>query len=158
MKSVRAVIKWVGVLTMAFGGGTILWALWVIIQYKTGWGLTQFERQDAGDWARIALSLLLSGMFFLLVGSGVVLITRYDVRATSDPDAPPPRWTRPVVVLLFVTGAGSIGLATVFAGMTKEFGEATAGIVSYCMLTGVGLLFSGWGLKRAGDRQQKPQI
>ena len=158
MKGVRAVIKWVGVLTMAFGGLTILWALWVIIQYKTGWGLTQFERQDAGDWARIALSLLLSGMFFLLVGSGVVLITRYDVRAMADPDAPPPRWTRPVVVLLFVMGAGSIGLATLFAGMTKEFGDATAGIVSYCMLTGVGLLFSGWGLKRAGDRKRKPQI
>lgn len=158
MKIFREVIKWVGVLTMTFGGLTILWALWVILQYKTGWGLTQFERQDAGDWARIALSLCLSGMFFFLVGSGVVLISRYEVRSKADPDAPAPRWTKPVVVLLFVAGAGSIGLATLFAGMTKEFGDATAGIVSYCMLTGVGLLFSGWGLKRAGAREDKPQV
>lgn len=158
MKIVRALVKWIGALTMVFGGVTILWALWVILQYKTGWGLTQFDRQNSDDWARIALSLLLSGMFFFLVGSGVVLISRYELRSRADPDAPPPRWTKPVVVLLFLTGAGSIVLATVFAGMTREFGEATAGIVSYCMLTGVGLLFSGWGLKRAGDRQEKPQV
>ena len=158
MKHLRTIIKWIGLLTMAFGGITILWALWVILQYKTGWGLTRFEEQDAVDWARIALSLLLSGMFFFLVGSGVVLISRYELSGRSKGDAPPPRWTKPVAVLLFVTGFGSIGLATLFAGMTKEFGEATVGIVSYCMLMGVGLLFSGWGLKRAGDRDQKPQV
>lgn len=158
MKHLRSIIKWIGVLTMAFGGITILWALWVILQYKTGWGLTRFEQQDAVDWARIALSLLLSGMFFFLVGSGIVLISRYELAGRSKSDAPPPRWTKPVAMLLFVTGFGSIGLATLFAGMTKEFGEATAGIVSYCMLMGVGLLFSGWGLKRAGERDQKPQV
>jgi hypothetical protein len=152
LKIFRFIIRWVGVITMLFGGITILWALWVILQYKTGWGLTQFERQGVDDWARIALSLLLSGMFFFLIGSGVVLISRYDVRAKADPDAPPPRWTKPVAYLLFAMGVGSIGLATLFADMTEEFGDATAGIVSYCMLMGVGLLFSGWGLKRAGDR------
>jgi hypothetical protein len=97
-------------------------------------------------------------MFFFLVGSGVVLISRYELAGRSKSDAPSPRWTKPVAVLLFVTGFGSIGLATLFAGMTKEFGEATVGIVSYCMLMGVGLLFSGWGLKRAGDRDEKPQV
>lgn len=158
MRILRLVIKWVGVITMTFGGLTILWALWVILQYKTGWGLTQFERQGADDWARIALSLLLSGMFFFLIGSGVVLISRYDARATADPDAPAPKWTKPVAILLFVAGAGSIVLATLFADMTEEFGDATAGIVSYCMLMGVGLLFSGWGLKRAGERPQEPPI
>ena len=158
MKHLRAIFKWIGLLTMAFGGVTILWALWVIIQYKTGWALTQFERQDADAWARIALGLLLSGMFFFLVGSGVVLIARYEISGKSDPDAPPPRWTKPVAMLLFVTGFGSIGLATLFADMTEEFGEATTGIVSYCMLMGVGLLFSGWGLKRSGERDEKPQI
>ena len=158
MKHLRTIIRWIGLLTMAFGAITILWALWVILQYKTGWGLTLFEQQDAVDWARIALSLLLSGMFFFLVGSGVVLISRYELSGRSKVDAPPPRWTKPVAVLLFVTGFGSIGLATLFAGMTEEFGEATVGIVSYCMLMGVGLLFSGWGLKRAGDREQKPQV
>lgn len=150
MRHIRTVIRWVGLLTMIFGGVTILWALWVIVQYKTGWGLTRLELAEP-DWARIALSLLLSGMFFFLVGSGIVLLSRYGTMP-ADPDAPPARWTKPVAILLFVTGFGSIGLATLFAGMTSEFGEATAGIVSYCMLMGVGLLFSGWGLKRAGDR------
>ena len=85
------------------------------------------------------------------------MVSRYGT-VDRDPDAPPAWWTKPVAVLLFVTGFGSIVLATVFAGMTTEFGDATAGIVSYCMLMGVGLLFSGWGLKRAGDREEKPQI
>ena len=39
--------------------------------------------------------------------------------------------------------------------MGDEFGDATVGIVSYCMLIGVGLLFSGWGLKRARDADQE---
>ena len=140
---------------MVFGGATILWALWVILQYKTGWGLTRLDLKDPEDWAKVALSLLLSGMFFFLVGSGIVLISRFG-SAKPDPDAPPARWTKPVAILLFVTGVGSIGLATLFAGMTTEFGEATAGIVSYCMLMGVGLLFSGWGLKRAAERDSEP--
>lgn len=156
MRHIRTVIKWVGLLTMIFGGGTILWALWVIVRYKTGWGLSGVELAEP-DWARIALSLLLSGMFFFLVGSGIVLVSRYGI-VKPDPDAPPAWWTKPVAILLFVTGFGSIGLATLFAGMTSEFGEATAGIVSYCMLMGVGLLFSGWGLKKAGEREDKPQV
>lgn len=142
---------------MAFGGFTMLWALWTILEYKTGWGMTEMERAG-DDWARVALSLLLSGMFFFLIGSGVVLVARYEVGSRPDPDAPPPRWTKPIAYLLFVTGFGAIGLATLFAGMTKEFGDATAGIVSYCMLMGVGLLFSGWGLIRASQRDEKPQV
>jgi hypothetical protein len=156
VRHLRRIIRVIGMLTMLFGGITIVWALWAVVQYKTGWGLSTFERENAEDWARIALSLLLSGMFFFLVGSGIVLVSRYEVRGTTDPDAPPPRWTKPVAILLFVTGFASIGLATLFAGMREEFGEATVGIVSYCMLMGCGLLFSGWGLKRAGDREENP--
>lgn len=142
---------------MAFGGVTVCWAIWVIVKHKTGWGLTTAAEEEI-DWARISLSLLLSGMFFFLVGSGIVLISRYELGGKSDPNAPPPRWAKPVAWLLFITGSGSIGLATLFAGMRDDFGEYTAGIVSYCMLIGVGLLFSGWGLKRAGDREEdKPQ-
>ena len=159
MKIIRSVIRWVGLGTMIFGGVTIVWALWVIVQYKTGWGLSELDLlRSSDDWARIALSLLLSGMFFFLVGSGAVLLSRYELRGATEPDVSPPRWTKPVTVLLVVTGVGSIGLATLFAGMTKEFGDATAGIVSYCMLIGVGLLFSAWGLKRAGDRDENPQV
>jgi hypothetical protein len=155
MRHLRFIIRWIGVLTMVFGGVTILWALWVIVQYKTGWALSAFDKKDSTDWARIALGLLLSGMFFFLVGAGIVLVSRYEIGATPDPDAPVPRWAKPVAWLLFVTGFGAIGLATLFAGMTKEFGDHTAGIVSYCMLIGVGLLFSGWGLKRASAREEK---
>lgn len=158
MKLVRAVVKWVGLLTMLFGGGTIVWALVVIVQYKTGWGLSELDMQTSADWGRVALSLLLSGMFFFLVGSGALLISRYEIPGTGARSDRPPRWTRAVYLLLLLSGFGSIGLATLFAGMTKEFGEATAGIVSYCMLIGVGLLFSAWGLKRAGQRDENPQI
>lgn len=157
MKGLRTLIKWIGLLTMAFGGLTILWALWVLLRYTTGLGLSRLQIEAGGDWAKVALGLLLSGMFFFLVGSGIVLIAGYGT-TKPDPDAPPARWAKPVAILLVVTGFGSIGLATLFAGMGDEFGDATAGIVSYCMLMGVGLLFSGWGLRRAGERGSKPQI
>lgn len=157
MRFVRSAIKWVGLATMLFGGGTVLWALVAIVRYKMGWGVSDLDLQDPDRFARVALSLLLSGMFFFLVGSGALLIARYEGRSSS-PDDGPPRWTKPVMILLFASGAGAIALATLFAGMTDEFGHATVGIVSYCMLIGVGLLFSGWGLKRAGDRDEKPQV
>ena len=156
MRFVRGVVKWVGLATMLFGGGTILWALVAIVQYKTGWGVSDLDLQDPDRFARVALSLLLSGMFFFLVGSGAVLIARYEGRSSAEDR--PPRWAKPVTILLFVSGVGSIALATLFAGMTDEFGDATVGIVSYCMLIGVGLLFSAWGLKRAGDRDENPQV
>ena len=158
MRLFKTLAKWAGLATMAFGAFTIMWALFVILQYKTGWGLSAVERAAGDDWAKAALGLLLSGMFFFLVGSGVVLVSRYEAPSARDADNTPPRWTRAITVLLFVSGCGSIGLATLFAGMTKEFGDATPGIVSYCMLIGVGLMFSAWGLKRAGDHDEKPQV
>ena len=140
---------------MLFGAGTMGWGLAVIVQYETGWGLSVIDRQLGDDWAKAALGLLLSGMFFVLVGAGMVLISRYEgpgaVRSTH-----PPRWAKPITFLLYASGGGAIALATLFAGMTEEFGDATPGIVSYCMLIGVGLLFSGWGLKRAGERTSTP--
>jgi hypothetical protein len=149
----KQIAKWAAMATMLFGAATMFWALIMIVRFKTGWAVSDLQLQNPDDWAKVALSLLLSGMFFFLVGSGLLLVTRMD-RPASDPNDQPPRWTKPVTVSLYVCGFGSIALATVFAGMTKEFGDATAGIVSYCMLMGVGLLFSGWGLKRAGDREE----
>lgn len=149
------IARWAGFATLLFGAGTIAWGIAVIIQYKTGWGLSIIDRQLGGDWAKAALGLLLSGMFFVLVGGGIVLISRYEIRDPSRNERPP-RWTKPLTLVLFASGGGAIALATVFAGMADEFGNATPGIVSYCMLIGVGLLFSGWGLKRASERPSNP--
>lgn len=157
MKLFKTIARFAAVGTMLFGAATILWGLSMIVRYKTGWAFSAGQLQSSDEWAKVALSLLLSGMFFFLVGSGLLLVTRMD-RPPSDAEESAPRWTKPVTVSLYICGFGSIALATVFAGMTKEFGDATAGIVSYCMLMGVGLLFSGWGLKRAGEREEKPQV
>ncbi len=158
MNLFRKIARWAGLLTMLFGGGTIVWAIVVLVQYETGWGLTLIEQRNGGNIARAALGMLLSGMFFFLVGAGIVLVSRYDRPGARSPEEPTPRWTKPVTVLLAISGVASIALATLFAGMTAEFGDATPGIVSYCMLIGVGLLFSAWGLKRAGDRDEKPEL
>lgn len=155
MKLFRAIARWAGLATLLFGVGTIAWGLAVIVQYETGWGLTLIDRQLGSDWAKAALGLLLSGMFFVLVGGGMVLVSRYEGRDEAHSEGAP-RWAKPVTFVLYASGFGAIGLATLFAGMTDEFGDATPGIVSYCMLMGVGLLFSGWGLKRAGDRPSHP--
>jgi hypothetical protein len=128
---------------------TILWSLVVVVQLQTGWGLTTFERCCANG-GTYALALLVSGMFFFLVGAGAILISRMGIRGDVDRTASP-RWIRFLPPILFASGAGAILVATVFAGMGDEFGDATAGIVSYCMLIGVGLLFAGWGLKRARE-------
>lgn len=157
MKVVRRVVTWIGGALALFGVVTVGWSVIVIIQYKTGWGLTPLQRCCDDDWGRAALAGILSGMFFILVGAGALLVSRFPhTTVEEERDQPSPRWTMPVVVLLFVSGIGSIVLATVFAGMTDEFGDAAVGIVTYCMLMGVGLLFAAWGLKRARDSRELP--
>jgi hypothetical protein len=145
----RRVLRWTGYLVMAFGAVTMLWSLVVIVQVQTGWGLTRIE-QCCSRGGTYALALLVSGMFFFLVGAGTILIARMGLRGEVDPSASS-RWIRALPVVLYVSGVAAILIATVFAGMGDEFGDATIGIVSYCMLIGVGLLFAGWGLKRARD-------
>lgn len=157
MKVVRRVVTWIGAAVALFGTVTVGWSVIVIIQYKTGWGLSVLQRCCDDDWGKAALAGILSGMFFILVGAGALLVSRFPhTTAKEERDQPSPRWTMPVVVLLFVSGIGSIVLATVFAGMTDEFGDAAVGIVTYCMLMGVGLLFAAWGLKRARDSRELP--
>ena len=157
MKTLRTIVTLIGIALGLFGVVTVAGSVLVVVQYKTGWGLTPLQRCCDEDWGKAALAGILSGMFFILVGAGALLLSRLRNPTAAEARAEPsPRWTMPVVVLLFVCGVGSIVLATVFAGMTEEFGDAAVGIVSYCMLMGVGLLFAGWGLKRARDSREPP--
>lgn len=148
MNRLRRVIRVLGFLVMALGIFTLVSAVALVVQSRVG-----SSRDSLG---LLALAQFVSGMFFVLVGAGALLISRVRNPSARQGEEPSPRWTMPVVVLLFVCGAGSIALATVFAGMGDEFGDAAVGIVSYCMLIGVGLLFAGWGLKRARDSRDLP--
>jgi hypothetical protein len=149
MKLWRRALRWTGFIVMAFGAITMVWSLVVIVQIQTGWGLTRIE-QCCSRGGTYALALLVSGMFFFLVGAGTILISRLGIQGEVD-RVESSRWMRALPGVLFVCGAAAIVIASVFAGMGDEFGDATVGIVSYCMLIGVGLLFAGWGLKRARD-------
>ena len=152
MKILKLFVRWCGFVLIAIGAFTVLWAASVVIRYQTGWGLTALQRCCDDSWGPVALAGFVSGMFFVLAGAAGVLISKMRLFGPREtPSTRPPRWTMPLAILLFACGIASIALATVFAGMADEFGEATVGIVSYCMLIGVGLLFSGWGLKRARD-------
>lgn len=147
----RRVVRWLGFGVLAFGAVTLLSALAAVVQLQTGWGLTALE-QCCTRGGTYALALLVSGMFFFLLGAGIVLVSKMGVGADNQ-RAKPTRWMRMLPTILFVSGWIAIAIATVFAGMSGEFGDATVGIVTYCMLIGVGLLFAGWGLKRAREEK-----
>lgn len=154
MSRLRRVIRALGFIIMALGVLTLLSAAALIVQSVV---VNARAGETGGQLGLYALAQFVSGMFFVLVGAGALLISRFkNPRPQKQEEEPSPRWTMPVVVLLFVCGFGSIALATVFAGMNDEFGDAAVGIVSYCMLIGVGLLFAGWGLKRARDSRDIP--
>lgn len=163
MKPLRRIVRVLGFLILAFGILTLLGSAALILQFETGWRLEAATGSlfvgtpDEDSFGLVALAGFVSGMFFVLVGAGALLISRFRLlRTEEEEDERSPRWTMPVVVLLFICGAGSIVLATVFAGMGDQFGDTTVGIVSYCMLIGVGLLFAAWGLKRARDAREQP--
>jgi hypothetical protein len=150
----RRVVRVIGFLVLALGVLTLISAGAVVVQAMV---VNARAGETGGQLGLLALAQFVSGMFFVLVGAGALLISRVrNPMARAESDEISPRWTMPVVVLLFVCGVASIVLATVFAGMSAQFGDAAVGIVSYCMLIGVGLLFAGWGLKRARDSRELP--
>jgi hypothetical protein len=53
--------------------------------------------------------------------------------------------------VLVVYALGVFSLATVLAGMADELEGFAVGLVSYCMLVGVGMLAAAWGFNRASE-------
>ncbi|HJR44953.1 MAG TPA: hypothetical protein VJ927_05060 [Actinomycetota bacterium] len=144
------VLKWSGLATVATGALGSAYAVMTAVQTRTGWGLSALERCCMrGDLNKAALALLLGSMFFVVAGSGMILIARPLLGAR-----PPSRWPRWLARSLYVYSACSVALAII---LMRELGEHTvrgaslAGLVSYCLLVAVGLLIASWGLRRFAE-------
>ena len=145
-----AVLKWSGLVTVIVGGMGSLYAVMTAVQTRTGWGLSTLERCCMrGDLNKAALALLLGSMFFVVAGSGTILIARPLLGARA-----PSRWPRWLARSLYVYSACSVALAII---LVRELGEhsvrgaSLAGLVSYCLLVAVGLLIASWGLRRFSE-------
>lgn len=138
-----------GVAFLSFGIVGSAWAL--VLQAQSGWGLATAAR-CCSDIDKAALGGLLASMFFVLSGSGVILLL-HPVRAhlARQAGTAPPWWLHWMAVLLFVYSVGVFTLATVMAGMAEELEGFGPGIVTYCMLVGIGMLTAAWGFKRASE-------
>lgn len=137
---------------MILGGSGSAYAVLTAIQTQTGWGLSTLERCCMrGDLNKAALALLLGSMFFVLAGSGLILICRPLLGLRRG--IATPRWPTWVARSLFVYSACSIalGIILVFELRGQVVGGSLAGLVSYCVLVGVGLLVACWGLKRFAE-------
>ncbi len=113
--------------------------------------MTPFERCCL-ELGKASLGGALASMFFVLIGSAVILLL-HPIRAhLSRADGRrPPRWLRWAAAVMAIYALGVFVLATVLAGMPDELEGFAAGIVSYCMLVGVGMLAAAWGFKRASE-------
>lgn len=141
-------MKWVGLSAIAVGVSGTLFALLTAIRVQTGWGLTSIERCCRTDEMNTAaLALLLGSMFFVVAGSGLILIARplLPVRAPGSGL----RWPRWLARSLFVYSACSVavGLIILVEGVTG----ASVGMFVYCLLVGVGSLLASWGLTRFAE-------
>lgn len=150
---VGGLLKWLGlsaVVTGAFGSG---YAVVTAIQTSTGWGLSPLESCCLrADLNKAALALLLGSMFFVLAGAGLVLISRPLLRLRAR--ARGLRWPRWLARSLYVYSACSIALGIILVAELQDMvdsGVALAGLVSYCVLVGVGLLIASWGLARFAE-------
>lgn len=140
-----------GTCLFTFGAVGSAWSLITFVQVRTGWGLTTYER-CCMELGKASLGGALASMFFVLVGSSVILLL-HPIRAhvARQADKPPPRWLRWLALLLFVYSVVVFGLATALAGMADDLEGFAVGIVMYCMLVGVGMLAAAWGFKRASE-------
>ena len=140
-----------GICFLLFGTLGSVWSLVTFVQIRTGWGLSAFERCCI-DLGTAALGGALASMFFVLMGSGVILLL-HPIRAHYARAAGkrPGRWLRWLGVALVVYAVVVFAMATVLAGMAEELEGFAVGIVMYCMLVGVGMLAAAWGFKRASE-------
>ena len=140
-----------GAAFLIFGTIGSAWSLITFIQVRTGWGLTQYERCCI-ELGKASLGGALASMFFVLIGSAVILllhpIRAHLARAAGKRGGRGLRW---LAAGLALYALGTFTLATVLAGMPEELEGFAAGIVSYCMLVGVGMLAAAWGFKRASE-------
>lgn len=146
------VVSWVGIGFFTFGSIGSLWSLATFVQVRTGWGLTEVERCCL-DLGKASLGGALASMFFVLIGSGVILLL-HPIRmhmARKKQRSPRSRWLR---FFAFVMGFYAIlvfALATFLAGIPHELEGFATGIVTYCMLVGAGMVAASWGFKRASE-------
>jgi hypothetical protein len=145
------IVIWAGVACFVYGVVITLTSTVAFVQVRTGWGLTTFER-CCRDLAVASLGGALSGMFFALLGSAVILLLqpirlmrlRKEGRGLG-------RWPKVLAAIMAVYALGVFAFATSVAGMSELFDSFTPGIVTYCMLVGVGMLGVAWGFKRASE-------
>ena len=145
-------LKWLGLSGLLVGGLGSAYAVLAAVQTRTGWGLSTLERCCMkGDLNKAALALLLGSMFFVLAGAGLILISRplLSLRRTIEKL----RWPTWVARSLYVYSACSIALAIILVLELRGHVVAgsLAGLVTYCILVGLGLLIASWGLKRFAE-------
>lgn len=149
---VGGLLKWLGLAGLVTGGVGSGYAVMTAIQTRTGWGLTPLERCCMrGDLNKAALALLLGSMFFVLAGAGLVLISRPLLRLRRPGRI---RWPRWLARTLYVYSACSVALGIILVVELQDrvnSGAALAGLFSYCVLVGVGLLIASWGLSRFAE-------
>lgn len=146
------VLKWLGLSGLVVGASGSGYAVFTAVQTRTGWGLSALERCCmTGNLNKAALALLLGSMFFVLAGAGLILISRplLVFRRTVRKL----RWPTWVARSLYVYSACSIALAVILVLELRGHVVAgsLAGLVSYCVLVGLGLLIASWGLKRFAE-------
>ena len=144
-------VSWTGFCLFTFGTIGSAWSLITFVQVRTGWGLTPFER-CCTELGKASLAGALASMFFVLVGSAVILLL-HPIRAHLARAAGkrPPRWLKWFAAVLVAYAFGVFVLATILAGQGEELEGFAVGLVSYCMLVGIGMLAAAWGFNRAGE-------
>ena len=145
------IVSWAGLGFFLFGTAGSFLSLLTFVQVRTGWGLTDVER-CCSDLGKASLGGALASMFFVLIGSAVLLLLHpIRARVAREAGRTPARWLRWFAALMVLYGTGVFALATAVAGMAEDLDGFATGIVSYCMLVGVGMLAAAWGFKRASE-------
>lgn len=146
------IMSWVGIGFFTFGSIGSLWSLATFVQVWTGWGLTPMERCCL-DLGKASLGGALASMFFVLIGSAVILLL-HPIRAhlaRTKERSPRSRWLRFFAVVMGAYAVVVFALATFLAGIPEELDGFASGIVTYCMLVGAGMVAASWGFKRASE-------
>lgn len=147
------VLKWFGFAWILFGIFGSAYTALLLVRAETGIALTR-TNECCSQLGLLALGTILASMFFVLIGAIFLLVSRILDQAPARKEGRrTPGWLRWVPPGLFLYGTCIFALTAVLASNAEQLGDAAGEIVTFCVLSFVGLILVASGIRRTREAE-----
>lgn len=152
-------LKWIGFSSILFGVCGSAYTAFIFVRAETGFALGSGE-QCCSQLGIMALGAVLGSMFFVLIGSILLLLSRLFEQTRPRETKRVPAWLRWIPPGLYLYGICIFALTAVLASNADQLGDAAGGIVTFCVFSFLGLILVASGIRRTREleAQRRPPL